>query len=170
MNAVRSLTHATPPWLRTLLVFGLLMMVFTGLLAMHFLSPPNAHAASEPMDGAVQTIQSVDSGVAAPSMTLAHSERDVAVVNAMPAEAAQSPATDDESHCGGDCGSSPHQSMLMMGCVLALLAVLIVLLRPRMLGRVWAAELLAVRRLPLLGAVLPRPRPPSLVVLSISRT
>jgi len=41
---------------------------------------------------------------------------------------------------------------------------------PSLLGGSWTARLLAVRTVPTLGAVLPRPRPPSLVVLSISRT
>ncbi|RGE21436.1 DUF6153 family protein [Leucobacter sp. wl10] len=173
MNAMRSLKHAAPRWLRVLLVFGLLMMVFFGLLAMHFLSVPNSPAASEPVVGAAQTTHSspADRAVAAPSEILAHEERDAAAVDAMPAETAQAPAMDGESHCGGDSGSSsPQQSMLMMGCVLALLVVLIMLLGPTILGRVWAADLLAVRVLHLLGAVLPRPRPPSLIVLSISRT
>ena len=60
--------------------------------------------------------------------------------------------------------------MLMMGCVIALLIGLTFLIAPGLLSRGWLTQLLAVRALPLLGAVLPRPRPPSLIVLSISRT
>jgi len=58
----------------------------------------------------------------------------------------------------------------MVGCVLALLAGVVLLLIPLVLEHSWRSLVLAIRSLPLAGTVLPRPRPPSLLVLSISRT
>ena len=76
-------------------------------------------------------------------------------------------------HCEGDCDSSggmPDHSMLMMACVLALLAATIVLLAPALLARLGTAlALLRLHGRNVLTA-LPHPRPPSLIVLSISRT
>ena len=76
-------------------------------------------------------------------------------------------------HCAGDCGGSggvPDHSMLTMVCALALLAAAIVLLAPVLLARLGVA--LALLRLHgrIVLAALPHPRPPSLLVLSISRT
>ena len=60
--------------------------------------------------------------------------------------------------------------MLTMVCALALLAAAIVLLAPVLLARLGVA--LALLRLHgrIVLAALPHPRPPSLLVLSISRT
>lgn len=60
--------------------------------------------------------------------------------------------------------------MLMMACVLALLAATIVLLAPALLARL--GTVLALLRLHGRNVLtaLPHPRPPSLIVLSISRT
>ncbi|QPE05484.1 hypothetical protein IT882_05520 [Microbacterium schleiferi] len=60
--------------------------------------------------------------------------------------------------------------MLTVACALALLSVLVLLLAPMLLGRVGAAlSLLRLHGHSVLAA-LPHPRPPSLIVLSISRT
>lgn len=162
MGALRSVMTGGSPRRPGLLVFGLLMMVIAGLFAMHVLSM------SGPM------------GHTYPTLTI---ETEHIAANAGPDEAMSAPVADEtvganmsdaaaagETHCEG-CGEpAPSHSMLMMGCVIALLIGLILLLAPRLLGRGWLTRLLAVRALPLLGAVLPRARPPSLIVLSISRT
>lgn len=162
MGALRSVMTGGSPRRRGLPVFGLLMMVIVGLFAMHVLSM------SGPM------------GHTSPTLTI---ETEHVAANAGPDEAMSAPVADEtvganmsdaaaagETHCEG-CGEpAPSHSMLMMGCVIALLIGLILLLAPRLLGRGWLTRLLAVRALPLLGAVLPRARPPSLIVLSISRT
>lgn len=76
-------------------------------------------------------------------------------------------ATAAEDSCA-DCGTG-HSDMLAMACVLALLAVVLILARPR-ITRLW----LALRPRP--GPGLPAPfraevlHPPSLIVLCISRT
>ena len=72
------------------------------------------------------------------------------------------PATGDDC---GDCGG--HASMLAMACVLALLIVSVLLFLPRV-GTTWGAALRAGPTLIARAAVLPRP--PSLLVLCISRT
>lgn len=163
MDALRSVMTGGSPRRRGLLVFGLLMMVIAGLFAMHVLSMSGPQGHGSP----IVAIQA-----------------DHAAAEAMP-EAAMSAAAPDEmadasmsdgaaagaTHCGDGCGEpAPSHSMLMMGCVIALLIGLVLLIAPRLLGRGWLTRLLAVRALPLLGAVLPRARPPSLIVLSISRT
>ena len=163
MGALRSVMTGGSPRRPGLLVFGLLMMVIAGLFAMHVLSM------SGPM------------GHTYPTLTI---ETEHIAANAGPDEAMSAPLADQmagsntsdaaaagETHCDG-CGEpAPSHSMLMLGCVIALLIGLVLLLAPRLLGRGWLTRLLAVRALPLLGgAVLPRARPPSLIVLSISRT
>jgi len=87
---------------------------------------------------------------------------------------AESPAISsaDTGHCLGDCdapGNMPNHSMPMMVCVLALLAAVIVVLAPALLARLSGSLGVVV---PAAGVprALPRPRPPSLFVLSISRT
>lgn len=93
-----------------------------------------------------------------------HAEAGVPVTVVMGDEA------DDAKHCPGDCapGDAPDHSMLLMICALALLAAALVLLAPSLLGR---------RRIPSRSVLLheavralPWPQPPSLHVLSISRT
>ena len=162
MGALRSVMTGGSPRRRGLLLFGLLMMVIAGLFAMHVLSM------SGPM------------GHTYPTLTI---ETEHIAANAGPDEAMSAPVADEtvganmsdaaaagETHCEG-CGEpAPSHSMLMMGCVIALLIGMVLLIAPGLWGRGWLTRLLAVRALPLLGAVLPRPRPPSLIVLSISRT
>jgi len=64
----------------------------------------------------------------------------------------------------------PDHSMLMMVCVLALLAAVIVLLAPTFRALLtYAVDRSRSHTRPLLAG-LPHPRPPSLLVLSISRT
>lgn len=75
-------------------------------------------------------------------------------------------------HCPGECDEPAHRpdhSMVMTACVLALLAAVTIVFAPALHTR--AATPMA-RAAQLLGTVraLPRPRPPSLLVLSISRT
>ncbi len=162
MGALRSVMTGGSPRRRGLPVFGLLMMVIAGLFAMHVLSM------SGPM------------GHTSPTLTI---ETEHVAANAGPDEAMSAPVADEivgvntsdaaeagETHCEGCAEPAPSHSMLMMGCVIALLIGLVLMLDPRLLGRGWLRRLLAVRSLPLLGAVLPRARPPSLIVLSISRT
>ena len=72
------------------------------------------------------------------------------------------PATDGDC---ADCGG--HASMLAMACVLALLIVSLLLFLPRV-GITWGAALRAGPTL--IARATHLPRPPSLLVLCISRT
>ncbi len=162
MGALRSLMTGGSPRRRGLLVFGLLMMVIAGLLAMHALSMSGPHGHTSP----ALTIETDHAAEAMPDGTAS-----AAMADEMAGASMSDAAAAGETDCGGGCGEpSPSHSMLMMGCVIALLIGLTFLIAPGLLSRGWLTRLLAVRALPLLGAVLPRPRPPSLIVLSISRT
>nr|WP_276569148.1 DUF6153 family protein [Microbacterium lacticum] len=132
------------------------MAIITGLLSMHILTGSHQPAlASE--TSAMSTHSQVGSAPAAADDT--------------PMTAA---ATEGAGgHCQDGCGSPagmPDRSMLMMVCVLALLAAVIVLLAPtsRALLTYAVARSRSHTRTLLAGS--PHPRPPSLLVLSISRT
>lgn len=124
-----------------LLMVAITTAVIAGLLAMHSL---NTHAAAETGHHITMTAD-----MSAGGGDVAHAASAV------------------EESCA-DC-SSGHSDMLMMACVLALLAVVLLLARPSG-ARTWPSEW--PRPGPAEG---PRPgaadlRPPSLTVLCISRT
>ncbi len=163
MGALRSVMTGGSPRRPGLLVFGLLMMVIAGLFAMHVLSMSGPQGHTSP----TLTIETDH----AAAETLPDGGMSADVADEMAGASMSDAAAAGETHCGDGCGEpAPSHSMLMMGCVIALLIGMVLLIAPGLWGRGWLTRLLAVRALPLLGAVLPRPRPPSLIVLSISRT
>lgn len=164
MEVLRSLASTGSTRRCRLPVFGLLLMLISGLLAMHVLSMsgPGAEHGSQAV---VVQVDHAAAGLPA-GMSAVDDPGDGTTDARMSAAAAE-----DGPECTDDCGTPmPNHSMLMMGCVLALLAGGLILLAPMLLGRLQISHSLAVRALPLVGTVLPRPRPPSLTVLSISRT
>lgn len=146
MKTIRSLANTRSTMHRVFLTFTAAFVLIAGLLAMHTLSTGDAH---------------VESGVTA-----------LADHDQLATAAAMDSAAVEEGHCAGDCGTPgnmPAHSMLLMVCALALLAAVIVVLAPALLARL--SMTLGVAALVRDAArALPRPRPPSLLVLSISRT
>ncbi|WP_194410995.1 DUF6153 family protein [Microbacterium cremeum] len=132
---------------RLLLLIALTGAVIVGLLAMHSLS---GHAASGAGDHAADTAVVADRDIGH-----AHS--------ATTATTATTVVTDVCADCGDD-----HSSMLAMACVLALLAVAL-LLRPQP-GHRWLSTMPRPRPVPSAPASRTRRRPPSLTALCISRT
>ncbi|AWR21960.1 DUF6153 family protein [Aurantimicrobium photophilum] len=151
---------------RRLLAFGLLTLVLVGLFGMHVLSGSAGHGGHDTRSPAA--LIATDHEAAGADM--GGSVVTAAGVHASSTMAAPDPAPGD-AHCPGPCGDpDPGHVMLMVGCVLALLVAVVLLFAPLMLGYSWRSLVLAIRSLPPAGTVLPRPRPPSLRVLSISRT
>ena len=123
-----------------LLLIAITAAIIVGLLAMHSL---NSHTETPaPTTAAMHEHGAADPGVADHGTT--------------------QPATDGDC---ADCGG--HASMLAMACVLALLIVSLLLFLPRV-GITWGAALRAGPAMIARAAVLARP--PSLLVLCISRT
>lgn len=159
MNHIRTLVHAPSGLRRLLLTFATALLLIAGLLAMHTLT--SGHA---------------DTPAAASEAAHAAPDSDLGGTVATGSMLENTIGTGTEAsggHCEGDCDSSggmPDHSMLMMACVLALLAATIVLLAPALLARL--GTVLALLRLHGRNVLtaLPHPRPPSLIVLSISRT
>ncbi|WP_243073719.1 DUF6153 family protein [Microbacterium sp. SS28] len=146
MRTIRAILQSRSSLTRVLIGVALTLGVIVGLLAMHTLSGGDASHGHSP------------AGVAAVADSHAPSMHDPSGVA-------------DPELC--DCGTSgpvDGHSMLAMACVLGLLITVLILAIPKDLGRV---DL----RAPLLGLTtevarraLARARPPSLYVLSISRT
>lgn len=159
MNRIRALTQEESGLRRLLVTFAGVLLVIAGLLAMHTLA--SGHVGEHP-DAAAASIE--------------HAGNPVVAVDAVMASMSV-PATDMGSGavaggCTAECGPAgmPDHSALMAACVLALLAVAIVVLVPALLSRLNAAPA-PVRTLErIVRAALPHPRPPSLTALSISRT
>lgn len=147
MKTIRSLASTRSTMHRVFLTFAAAFVLIVGLLAMHTLSTGSTHH---------------ESG----EVTIAAANHDHAP------QAAVNSAAVDVGHCAGDCGTPgnmPAHSLLLMVCALALLAAVIVVLAPALLARL--SMTLGVAALVRDAArALPRPRPPSLLVLSISRT
>lgn len=156
MNVIRSHARLTPGVRRLLLAAPIALAIITGLLSMHILTGSHQPAlASE--TSAMSTHSQVGSAPAAAADT------------PMTAAAAEGAG----GHCQDGCGSPagmPDHSMLMMVCVLALLAAVIVLLAPTSRALLTYAVARSRSHTRTLLAGLPHPRPPSLLVLSISRT
>ncbi|MBN9209787.1 MAG: hypothetical protein J0H96_14195 [Microbacterium ginsengisoli] len=152
MNAIRIGGTARSGIHRILLTFAAAFLVIIGLLAMHTLSV--GHVA-----------------VTGDGMTAAASEAGMDAMHApMPAAAEPGPAVSQHVGDAGDASGMPDHAMLMIACVLALLAAVIVLLAPALLARLGSALGLIRQHSRNVLAALPHPRPPSLIALSISRT
>lgn len=141
---IRLLTNARSPLHRILFVLGFAVAIIGGLSAMHTLSAGDA-----PIDSS-------------PTASAPHSQYPVAIGGAV----------GDAVHCAADCGTSgtlPDHSMLLMACALAALAVALVVFAPAQLARLSTS--LGLKGFGRSAARLLLPaRPPSLLVLSISRT
>ncbi|NNG18793.1 hypothetical protein HJ590_04240 [Naumannella sp. ID2617S] len=152
--------HHAPAGVRGLLLTtAAAILIIAGLLGMHTLT--TSHDAT--------MITGVSSAPTHAIDTTAGDDGSASVTDAM-MSAADAPAT-AEAHCaGGDCGTSmPDHTMLTM-CVLALLSAAIVLLAPAALRWFRTTAPFLMLRPALLLRTLPPSRPPSLRVLSISRT
>ncbi len=129
-------------WKRLVIVLLAIPAILLGLLAMHFLTMSSPHPADS------HGISHATSEVAAAAETM-HSH---------PAEL---------SDCDGTCGT--EHDMLGMACVLALLFTALILVLHLILLRWDSLKLVANTILARVSALAP-PEPPSLLVLSISRT
>ena len=155
MLRIRSDERVPRALCRLLVLVPVALAVIMGLLGMHTLTGSHASPAAE------TTMASVHSA----GVALATSVGGAGVA-----------AVEDGSsvdHCTGDCSypaGMPDHSMLMMVCVLALLAAVIILLAPTALALLAYTLARVHARGRSLLARLPHPRPPSLIVLSVSRT
>jgi hypothetical protein len=145
MKKIRSLTNTRSTMHRIFFSLGFAVALIAGLLAMHTLNAGGTHIESAP------TATAFD-----------HGQKAVALDG----------AAVDSGYCVNDCGAPrpmPDHLMLLMVCALALLAVVLVVVAPALLVCPSTSLSLAmlVRNA---GRALPAPRPPSLLVLSISRT
>jgi hypothetical protein len=130
--------------LRTLLLLAGTFALIVGLLAMHTL---NGDAESH------------------------HQATTATIGGAMVADASSGHSAPTTEDCTYDCAEPagmPAHDVLMVACVLALLVMLLVLVAPVTVGVWWPFRAL-LRGTPAVGSLAPR-RPPSLLVLSISRT
>jgi hypothetical protein len=144
MKVIRSLTSALSSMHRIFFTLGFAGALIAGLLAMHTLSAGDTH---------VDSTQSVSAS---------HGQYSPAIDR----------ATFDEAQCAGDCGAPgpmPHHSTLLIACALAVLTVVIVVFAPAQLARLRTSLSLEVFGRDAAHALL-HARPPSLLVLSISRT
>ncbi len=148
MSTIRVLVHSRSQAGRLILSLLAAIGVIVGLLAMHTISSqgaPHGHGTEASTGQHVE-----ESSIGA-----------VAVWAAI-----------DADPCSDNCASPSHgpdHSMLVVTCVLALLVVLIVLAPPSMLAKLASALALWRQHAMVLGRVA-WPRPPSLLLLSISRT
>ncbi|WP_309708983.1 DUF6153 family protein [Pseudolysinimonas sp.] len=148
MKTIRSLASTRSTMHRLFFLFGVAVALIAGLLAMHTLTANSAHIESAP---ALLSAADLD------QVMVAGANEDMA---------------GDARHCMGDCGAPanmPDHSILMMVCALALLAAVIIVLPPALLAR-FGMSLGVAALIADVPRALPRPRPPSLLVLSISRT
>lgn len=139
-----------PPWLRWSL--GLLILaaaLIFGLLAMHTLSPASAPVSSAMTSHFDQAMGTHADGSAAP-------------------DSGGHPGSNESDTCDG-C-SVPGHSMMLMACVIALFAGILLVFAPgrRVLAWLIPRKTWIAGRWDAAGAALPRP--PSLIALSISRT
>lgn len=145
MKTIRSLTSTRSTMHRIVITLGFAVALIAGLLAMHTLNAGGTHIEY------AQAATAFDHGQNA---------------------AALDGAAGDTGHCGDDCGAPgpmPDHSMLLMVCALALLVAGIVVVAPALLARLSMSLSLGVL-VRNAARALPERRPPSLLVLSISRT
>ncbi|MCI9857049.1 DUF6153 family protein [Microbacterium proteolyticum] len=146
---------------RLVLAVPVALAIIAGLLSMHVLTAPHDPAPHDPAHGTAIT-----------AMSAAGTNLDSPLVGASPTrpEAAEGGgAACSPGECDDPSGMPDH-SMLMMTCVLALLTALVMVFAAGL--RTSGTRPLCTLRPPLrvLLAALRRPRPPSLLVLCISRT
>lgn len=156
MNVIRLHVRLTPGVRRLLLAAPIALAIITGLLSMHILTGSHEPA--------------VASEISAMSV---HGQGDTAPVTGGTTAMTATVEEGTGIHCPDGCDNPagmPDHSMLMMVCVLGLLAAVILLLAPNLRALVARAVASARSHPRILLAALPRPRPPSLLVLSISRT
>lgn len=157
MKAVTLLTHLrSSPSRRLVIALFAVPTILLGLLAMHVLANGGMSQASASLTSITQT--SDGASAQSPESSMAFS-----VGSDRP-----SPADD----CGGGCGPShdmPSHEMLGMICVLALLISVLLLMPPLILSRWDQLQRALLAQITKAAAVAP-PTPPSLHVLSISRT
>jgi len=132
-------------WKRLAIVLIAIPAILVGILAMHFLTMSNA---AHPVDAHGLSHMTTASG-------------EVAVTEAVHAPSAA------PSDCDGMCGT--EHDMIGMACVLALLFTALLLVVHLILLRWDSLKMLATSILARVSALAP-PEPPSLLVLSISRT
>ncbi|MCA0180444.1 MAG: DUF6153 family protein [Actinobacteria bacterium] len=144
MKAILVALRASPRGRLALALFAV-PAILIGLLAMHVLTTGNMADTADHHSSVSLAAAAVDEMAIAPSPD-------------------PSPVSDD---CGGVC--MPSHDMLGILCVLALLAgVILFALHPALTG--WPTLTRILRPLRLTVAALAPPNPPSLHVLSISRT
>lgn len=136
---------ALPGWVRLALVFLAVPAILVGLLAMHVLTTGTSHA-PDAHTSASHT-SSVASGSTSADNLAGHSH--------------------ETANCDGACG--PEHDMLGMACVLALLMTALLLVLQLTLLR-WGSPFSIASRVVARFAARAPARPPSLLVLSISRT
>ena len=147
MSAIRSLASTRSTMHGVFLTFTAAFVLIASLLAMHTLSTGDDHLESDAV------------AIAA----AAHDQAPQAAVNN---------SAVDAGYCAGECGApgnTPGHALLLMVCALALLAAATVVLAPALLARLSMSLGLAVLVRDSARALAPA-RPPSLLVLSVSRT
>lgn len=162
MNHTRTLVNSPSVLHRLLLTFATALLLIAGLLAMHTLATGHAQTP----------------GATAVAPAVAHATPGSALggtvsTGVMPTTMSVTGSDPAAGRYQGDCGGSsemPEHPMLLMACVLVLLAAAVVGLAVALpVRRDTALALLRMHGRNVLAA-LPHPRPPSLIVLSISRT
>ncbi|GAA1050928.1 hypothetical protein [Arthrobacter russicus] len=165
MNALRSLTGTGWTARRIVFMVGLAVPLIVGLLAMHNMLTPGGdqNGSGMPASSAAHHAQKTQTAQSTLPMTVSA------------AATTDSPCAGDG--CGVPCadnacdapGKMPDHSMLLMMCAMALLAVAIAAVSAALLTLTGTSLPRGVL-LPGTARALPHPRPPSLLVLSISRT
>lgn len=162
MSRIRTLVRTRSEVGRLLLTFVITFLSIAGLLAMHTFTGTTGGGHPQTAAGSVSASGADSRSLATPAI----GGMLVTTVVTDPGAAV--------TPCQGDCDDSggmlDHAMLMVMACVLALLSVAIVLSTPALLAR--RSTSLAALRLhgQNLVAALPTVRPPSLIVLSISRT
>ena len=148
MNVAHHITRPQSSLRTVLLLAGAVIMIIVGLLGMHTFS---ADAAGHGAPGAQS---------ASTSITPDHADAMVA-----PSETGHTAPCDDVCLTGSGGGHSE----MMTACVLALLAGLLLLIRPLLVDRLGSPLMVLVSALQVRAGRV-RSRAPSLIFLSISRT
>lgn len=147
-----------------LMLGAAVLLIIVGLLGMHtFSASPGGHGSAVP--GQHQSM----SATQAPAPSSAATPHAVAHTDSAAASTTKTSETATTLALGeADAGSGSHDGM-MVTCVLALLAGLLLLAAPMLLRRFLPRARLRVAHA-FLTVTSARPRPPSLIFLSISRT
>ncbi|MCR8670235.1 DUF6153 family protein [Agrococcus sp. HG114] len=161
MKHVRALVHSPARLHRLLLTFTTAVLLIAGLVSMHTLTGGF-------LDGHADAARTS----AAPAQADARADMRATAATEHGATA-RTGSDASPGGCADDCRGpegSPGHSMSTMVCVLALLAAAVGLFAPVRLGRLGVSLASLPSHRGAVLAALPHPRPPSLIVLSISRT